>query len=126
MKIFKRLSVGIALMALAITPSLALAQSGEFRDLNSTLSTVSSLIVRVIPLIIGAAVIVFLWGILNFIFAGSDEGKRTDARKFMVFGVIALAVMVSIWGLVNFVRNTVGINGNSNVPTPPGIPGIRN
>jgi hypothetical protein len=83
-------------------------------------STVSDLIYNVmgvfdslIPLLIGAAVVVFLYGVLLFIAkasAGNAEGRK-EGINFMIFGIIGIAVMVSVWGLVAFVTNTFGTTG---------------
>ena len=63
-----------------------------------------------VPLLIGLAVIVFLYGVLLFIAkasAGNAEGRK-EGINFMIFGIIGIAVMVSVWGLVAFVTNTFG------------------
>ncbi len=117
--------LGITTGVLALFPFVAGAQSGGFQNLDAALNSIANLIGRLIPLVIGAAVLVFLWGILRFVVASGEE-DRSKARNFMVFGVVALFVMVSVWGLVNFLRNTVGLNGGVNQPPPaPGIPGIN-
>ena len=109
--------------ALVALPSVAGAQG--FQNLDTALNSIGNLLGKLIPLVIGAAVLVFLWGILKFVLA-SDAEDRTAARNFMIFGVVALFVMVSVWGLVNFFRNTLGVSGSVNTPPPaPGIPGFR-
>ncbi len=120
----KNLMLGLAFV-LTVLPNVAGAQSGGFQNLDSALTSIANLIQKLIPLVIGAAVLVFLWGILKFVIA-SDSEDRAAARNFMIFGVVALFVMVSVWGLVNFFRNTLGVNGSVNTPPPaPGIPGLR-
>lgn len=81
-------------------------------------TTISDLIVSVmnilrslIPLLISAAIIVFLYGVLRFIVkssAGNAEGRK-EGINFMIFGIIGIAVMVSVWGLVRFVTSTFGV-----------------
>jgi hypothetical protein len=115
---------GLALVLVAF-PFVAGAQSGGFQNLDAAVNSIGNLITKLIPIVIGAAVLVFLWGILRFVVA-SDAEDRTAARNFMIFGVVALFVMVSVWGLVNFFRNTLGVNGSVNTPPPPpGVPGWR-
>ena len=89
---------------------------------NTTLQTLIAGIIRIfnslIPLLIGAAVIVFLWGVLVFIAkasAGDAEGRK-EGRNFMIWGIIGIAVMVSLWGLVSFVTSTLGTTGSGGVP----------
>jgi hypothetical protein len=93
---------------------------------NSTLSTVIDSVMGIlnslIPLLIGAAIVVFLYGVLLFIAktsVGNSEGRK-EGINFMIFGIIGIAVMMSVWGLVYFVTNTLGTTGgipqfNSNV-----------
>lgn len=62
----------------------------------------------VIPLLIAAALICFIWGVLTFILHADDETKRKEGKLFIMWGIIGLFVMVSIWGLVNILVNTFG------------------
>ena len=67
----------------------------------------------VIPFIFAVAVVMFIWGAVNFFIINADEeAKRTQGKQFMVWGIIALAVMISVWGLVNVVGGTFGIKTN--------------
>ena len=75
----------------------------------------------VIPLIFAVAVVMFIWGVINFFILNADEeGKRAQGRQFMIWGIIALAVMLSIWGLVGILGDTFNID-SSVLPkvTPP-------
>lgn len=83
-------------------------------DLSGIIKNVLGLFNTIVPLIIGAAVVFFLYGVLRFIIKSSagDADGRKEAVNFMVFGIIGIAVMVSVWGLVAFVNNSLGTNGN--------------
>jgi uncharacterized membrane-anchored protein len=106
-------------IAVALVPALSqAANTGNFDNVFGAIDTVMGLITKLIPIVIGAAVLVFLFGILKFIFAG-DEEARKSARSFMIFGVIALFVMVSVWGLVKFLQSTFGLQGSATTPPPP-------
>ncbi|HEY4494425.1 MAG TPA: hypothetical protein VJB95_03310 [Candidatus Paceibacterota bacterium] len=70
------------------------------------------LVNSIVPLLFGVALVVFVWGVVNFFILGAgEEAKRTQGKQFMLWGIIALAVMVSVWGLVAILRNTFGIEG---------------
>ena len=84
---------------------------------------------RVIPLLVGIAVLVFMWGIVKFIAHAEDEKTHEDGKKLMVWGMVGLFVIVSLWGIVGFVQETTGAdNGwyflgdlpeqSSTIPTP--------
>lgn len=62
----------------------------------------------IVPLIFAIATIVFLWGVVKFIQAKSTD-EKSEGRKFMLWGIIALAVMLSIWGIVSIIGGTFGV-----------------
>ncbi len=57
-------------------------------------------------LLIGAAVVYFLAGVLKYVRQVSDDKAREEGRKMMLYGIVALFVMISVWGLVNVLRGT--------------------
>jgi len=57
-----------------------------------------------IPAFIGFALLVFIWGVVQFI-ATSEEKKREEGRRRMVWGLIGLFVIVSVWGLVALIQS---------------------
>lgn len=74
----------------------------------------------VIPLIFALAVVIFIWGVVQYVINTDEEAKRAKGRQFMIWGIIALTVMVSVWGLVAILRNTFGIkNVLPTLPTTP-------
>ncbi len=78
-----------------------------FADIVNNL--VSLVLNPLIGLLIGAALVFFLYGVFTYINAGGDSGKVAEGSKMMLYGIIALFVMVSVWGLVSIVANTLGI-----------------
>jgi len=63
-----------------------------------------------IPLLIAAAVVCFIWGVLKFILNADDATKREEGRQFIIWGILGLFIMVSIWGIVNILNATFGVN----------------
>jgi len=112
----KKLLTGLGFMALvALSPSVAHAQG-----INGIISTASRIINQLIPLVIGLALLVFLWGVLQYALTKEDNGKEA-AKGYMLWGLIALFVMVSVWGLVNILSETI-LGSTSKTVTPPAIP----
>ena len=79
---------------------------------TSTLAPVLDPIITNIvnPLIMGAfalAVLVFVYGIIQFIANPDETDAHTKAKWTMFGGLIGLFIMISAWGLINLVFNTV-------------------
>ena len=72
------------------------------------LSKVSDLIINpLILLVFGIAVVVFLWGAMEFFVSAEDATKRTTSKMHMFWGVIGMAIMTSAFGIVNFISATI-------------------
>ena len=68
-----------------------------------------------VGIIIGLAVLYFLWGVAQFVLSAGDEKKVEEGRKAILWGIIALFVMVAMWGLAGLVLNTFGLGDTSTV-----------
>lgn len=76
---------------------------------------------RALPLLILAALVLFLFGIVKRFFWAKDTADKGEAGRYILWGVVALFVMVSVWGLVNVLRGTFNLD-NNNVPLAPAVP----
>ncbi len=63
----------------------------------------------VLPFIFGLAVLVFIYGVVQYMAGAEEEAKREQGRQFIIWGLIALFAMVSVWGLVRVLNNTFGV-----------------
>lgn len=71
----------------------------------------------IIPLIFSLAVVMFIWGAVQFFVIGAgEEEKRAKGKQFMIWGIISLAVMLSVWSLVNILTVTFGFGTASVLP----------
>ncbi len=87
--------------------SCTLAGNPKLQDL---LCYVTSIINgAVIPLIFALALVMFIWGVVQYVINSDEEAKKEKGKQFMLWGIIALTVMVSVWGLVKILGNTFGI-----------------
>jgi len=83
--------------------------------MNSTALTFIKNVNRVIlnPLIIllfGVALLVFLYGVFEFVRGGSSDDARSQGSRHMFWGIFGLFIMISALGLVNLIANSVGAN----------------
>jgi Type IV secretion system pilin len=69
-------------------------------------------------LLVSIALMVFLWGVVQFIGTAGDEKARGAGRTKILWGLIGLALIVSVWGVVNLLRTMVGTNAVTKCNSP--------
>jgi hypothetical protein len=62
----------------------------------------------VLPLLIGAGFICFLWGVALYMRSSGDEKARSDGVQFMTWGIVGLVAIFGVWGFVGLVAKLVG------------------
>ena len=68
-----------------------------------------TLVKSVIPLIIGLAMAMFIWGVVQYVINTDEEASKEKGKQFMLWGIIGLTVMVGVWGFVKIVGSTFKI-----------------
>ena len=71
-----------------------------------------------IVVVIGLALLFFLWGLAKFILKAGDPRAQEEGKSIMLWGIIALTVMIGVWGLVRFAINAFGLNPNTDICVP--------
>jgi len=110
-----------------LTPSVLLANQAPTpagntaRSIDGLLDYAIYIAGRALPLLILGALVLFLFGIVKRFFWSKDTADRSEASKFILWGIVALFIMVSVWGLVNVLRGTFNLDNNS-VPVAPAVP----
>lgn len=101
--------VGFSTLSVAtlLAPFVAAAAT-----LFNTLGIFNSLVNGVMWLFIAAAVAVFFWGLVEYIFriGGEKGGEAKGGGHLMLWGIIALFVMVSIWGIIRLLQQTFQVD----------------
>lgn len=78
--------------------------------LNAFLVKVVTEIVNpIILLLSGAAFVVFIWGVFEFIAHAEDETKRTEGRRAILWGLVGLVIIFGAYGIINVALGTFGI-----------------
>lgn len=57
------------------------------------------------------ALVVFLWGVFQYIRGGDNKDKRKVGRDHMLWGVIGFLIMFGVFGIINILLVTFGIKG---------------
>jgi uncharacterized membrane protein YdcZ (DUF606 family) len=73
----------------------------------------NAILFPLISLMIGVAVLVFLYGIFEMIKGADSSEARDKGKVHMLAGVIGFVIMLSALGLLRIAANTVGVS----VPT---------
>jgi len=80
-------------------------------DINIFLNRINEFIINpIILLLFVIALIVFFWGLVEFIRNAGSEDGRVTGRRNMMYGIIGIFIMVSVYGIISFILNTFGLN----------------
>jgi heme/copper-type cytochrome/quinol oxidase subunit 2 len=69
----------------------------------------TKLLLSTVPIIATLSIVVFFWGIVKVIYNAENQKEHTEARKFMVYGLIGVFVIFSIWGIILFLEGVLGV-----------------
>ena len=96
-------------------------------SVRSIVGQIDKLIIN--PLIIfvfALALVIFLYGMFEFLSNQENEEKKTAGKKHMIFGVLGLTIMMAVWMILGMIMNTFNISGidvkNGKVELPPYTP----
>lgn len=56
------------------------------------------------------ALLLFIWGIIRFIFKAGDAEGREIGKKHMIWGLVGMFIMVSVFGILRLIVVTFGIS----------------
>lgn len=74
------------------------------------LNLAQTIVARLVPFMIGLAVLAFFWFLVQFIWKGDEDPKKhAEGMKGMGYSLIALFAMVSIWGIIAFAGSILSI-----------------
>ena len=94
-------------LSVGFLPMLAMAVNLQTDIIDNLIKIFNT----IIPLLMIAATVFFLWGVLQFVTSGGDEEKRKEGRDHIIYGLIGLFVMVAVWGLVGAIQGTFQLGG---------------
>lgn len=119
LKFIPILSVITFVPMVALAVSTCTATSG----LGLVLCKISELLSAILPVLVAFGVIYFIWGIVQYFIADSEEAKKTGKDR-IIYGIIGLAVIISVWGLVFVVTDTLGLSTNGTSLNAPNVTGL--
>lgn len=94
-----------AVAAMWAFPLLTFAQGKTLKDV---IGTVIGYFQVFITLIIGLAILTFIWNIYNYFFKADVENKK-EAGLYVLYSTIGFFIILSFWGLVAILSNTLNL-----------------
>ena len=68
-----------------------------------------------LALIFGAGLLVFTWGLVQYLYALNVKGEQDqDGKKHMLWGIVGMFIMAAAFTIIRIIANTI------NAPLPPG------
>lgn len=110
----KKIIKNFFILSVLFLPAVSFASGGGGSGvtIEVILEQVRQTIQDIIPIVIGIGVLIFLWGVLKYIFS-SDSKSKVEGARFMTWGVIALLVMTALWGFVVILQSTLFKGGDA-------------
>lgn len=84
---------------------VSIAHAQTVSDLVSRIAV--TIVNPIITFLIALAVLVFLWGLVEYIRGAESEDVRSKGRVHMMWGLIGLFVMVSVFTILDILTDTV-------------------
>lgn len=69
----------------------------------------SAIINPLLALIFGAGLLVFIWGLVQYLYALNVKGEQDqDAKKHMLWGMVGMFIMAAAFTIIKIIANTIG------------------
>lgn len=84
-------------------------------------SILVSFINSLVPLLVGIAIVLFMWGVVRFLYHSGDSHSKGQDKEIMLWGLVSLFVIVSVWGILRLLIATFGGASGTTYPTGAGL-----
>lgn len=89
---------------IGVSPRIAL---GAERTVRSFIMKIVTTLNYLIPTLIGLGMLLFFWGLADYIFQSGDESKVETGKQRMIWGIIGMFFVSAIWGIVELVGSSL-------------------
>ncbi len=80
-------------------------------SIDKLLQSIDEVIINpLIYLLFAVALIVFLWGVVEFVINSESAEGRTKGRDHILWGLVGMFIMVSAFGIITIIVRTFGID----------------
>lgn len=78
-------------------------------SIGTLMSSIERVIINpIIFLLFALALVIFLYGIVQYLMNPDSEEIRKTSKSHMMWGVVGLFIMVAVFGIMRIILNTVG------------------
>lgn len=78
--------------------------------INTLLNKIISVILQpIVILMFVVALVVFFWGIVQFISTSNTDDGREKGKRNILWGVVGMFIMFSVYGIIHIILQTFGI-----------------
>ena len=82
--------------------------------LDEFLAKVVTQIVNPLILLLSAvAVVVFAWGVFEFVWKAADETGRAQGRRAILWGFVGFVIIFGAYGIINLALDTFNLTPNN-------------
>ena len=92
-------------------PLIVHASTHEEKARNFVALVNENILFPIINLMLGVALLIFLYGVFEFILGANNEEARSTGRKHILWGVIGMLIMVSALAILQIAAGTFGLGG---------------
>lgn len=108
MNLIKKYLPTLAAFISMLSPMIAYAATNQ--DLKSIIATVADYLDLILKLLMGFAVLAFVWFVIRYFIMQADSENRAAAAQYVMWSLIGFFVILSLWGLVNILLTTFSLN----------------
>jgi len=102
----------LALMLLPLTASAQIETVGDI------IGELGNLISTAFPVVIGAALLGFFWGLAQYVWKAGDKEAQEKGKRIMIAGIVSLFLIAAIGGIVDVLLSSFDLTGNETIPVP--------
>lgn len=77
-------------------------------DASGLIMKIAEVIINpTITLLFGAAILIFVWGIAQYVRGADEPGKREEGAKHMLWGLVGIFIMLSAVAILEAFKNSI-------------------
>ena len=94
-----------------LIPTISFAATGK--TLKDVLESVAVYLDLALKVLMGLAVVYFVYSIIEYFISPGSTEKRKEARQYIMWSLIGFFVIISLWGIVNVLSSTFNLGSNA-------------